>query len=108
MAYDIDKLIEFYNFPLLQHPHYHGDVTRDTIDALEDARTNEANMSMLPEILAQLPEEDELCEIIDTLTDALNMKKDDMREQIKKVIEMLECKQHELTQRAEYAVECTK
>ena len=108
MAYDIDKLIEFYNFPLLQHPHYHGDVTRDTIDALEDARTNEANQSMLPEILAQLPEEDELCEIIDTLTDALNMKKDDMREQIKKVIEMLECKQHELTQRAEYAVECTK
>lgn len=108
MAYDIDKLIEFYNFPLLQHPHYHGDVTRDTIDALEDARTNEANMSMLPEILAQLPEEDELCEIIDTLTDALNMKKDDMKEQIKKVVKMLEYKQHELTQRAEYAVECAK
>lgn len=108
MAYDIDKLIEFYNFPLLQHPHYHGDVTRDTIDALEDARTNEANMSMLPEILAQLPEEDELCEIIDTLTDALSMKKEDMRDQIKEVIEMLEYKQHELTQRAEYAVECAK
>lgn len=108
MTYDIDKLIEFYNFPLLQHSHYHGDVTRDTIDALEDARTNEANQSMLPEILAQLPEEDELCEIIDTLTDALSMKKDDMKEQIEKVIEMLEYKQHELTQRAEHAVECTK
>lgn len=108
MAYNIDKLIEFYNFPLLQHPHYHGDVTRDTIDALEDARTNEANLSMLPEILAQLPEEDELCEIIDTLTDALRMKKEGMREQIKKVTEMLEYKQHELTQRAEHAVECTK
>lgn len=108
MAYDIDKLIEFYNFPLLQHPHYHGDVTRDTIDALEDARTNEANLSMLPEILAQLPEEDELCEIIDTLTDALKMKKEDMRDQIKKVVEMLEYKQHELTQRAEHAVECAK
>lgn len=108
MSYDIDKLIEFYNFPLLQHPHYHGDVTRDTIDALEDARTNEANLSMLPEILAQLPEEDELCEIIDTLTDALSMKKDDMKEQIKKVIEMLEQKNYEFMQRAEHAVECTK
>lgn len=108
MAYDIDNLIEFYNFPLLQHPYYHGDITRDTIDALEDARTNEANLSMLPEILAQLPEEDELCEIIDTLTDALNMKKEDMEEQIKKVVEMLEQKQHELTQRAEYAMECAK
>lgn len=52
--------------------------------------------------------EDELCEIIDTLTDALSMKKDDMKDQIKKVIEMLEYKQHELTQRAEHAVECTK
>ena len=108
MVYDIDKLIEFYNFPLLQHPYYHGGVTRDTIDALEDARTNEANLSMLPEILAQLPEEDELCEIIDTLTDALNMKKEDMRDQIKKVVEMLEQKNYELTQRAEHAVECTK
>ena len=108
MAYDIDKLIEFYNFPLLQCPYYHGDVTRDTIDALEDARTNEANLSMLPEILAQLPEEDELCEIIDTLTDALDMKKEDMRDQIKKVVEMLEQKNYEFMQRAEHAVECTK
>ena len=108
MAYDIDKLIEFYNFPLLQHPYYYGDVTWDTIDALEDARTNEANLSMLPEILAQLPEEDELCEIIDTLTDALSMKKEDMRDQIKKVIEMLEQKNYEFMQRAEHAVECTK
>ena len=108
MAYDIDKLIEFYNFPLLQCPYYHGDVTRDTIDALEDARTNEANLSMLPEILAQLPEEDELCEIIDTLTDALDMKKEDMRDQIKKVIEMLEQKNYEFMQRAEHAMECAK
>ena len=108
MAYDIDKLIEFYNFPLLQHPYYYGDVMRDTIDALEDARTNEANTSMLPEILAQLPEEDELCEIIDTLTDALNMKKEDMRDQIKKVVKMLEYKQHEFMQRAEHAMECAK
>ena len=108
MAYDIDKLIEFYNFPLLQCPYYHGDVTRDTIDALEDARTNEANLSMLPEILAQLPEEDELCEIIDTLTDALDMKKEDMRDQIKKVVEMLEQKNYEFMQRAEHAMECAK
>lgn len=108
MVYDIDKLIEFYNFPLLQCPYYHGDVTRDTIDALEDARTNEANLSMLPEILAQLPEEDELCEIIDTLTDALDMKKEDMRDQIKKVVEMLEQKNYEFMQRAEHAMECAK
>ena len=108
MAYDIDKLIEFYNFPLLQCPYYHGDVTRDTIDALEDARTNEANLSMLPEILAQLPEEDELCEIIDTLTDALSMKKEDMRDQIKKVVEMLEQKNYEFMQRAEHAMEHAK
>jgi len=108
MAYDIDKLIEFYNFPLLQHPHYYGDVTRDTIDALEDARTNETNLSMLPEILAQLPEEDELCEIIDTLTDALDTKKEDMRDQIKKVVEMLEQKNYEFMQRAEHAMECAK
>ena len=108
MAYDIDKLIEFYNFPLLQHPYYHGDITRDTIDALEDARTNEANLSMLPEILAQLPEEDELCEIIDTLTDALDMKKEDMRDQIKKVVEMLEQKNYEFMQRAEHAMEHAK
>ena len=108
MAYDIDKLIEFYNFPLLQCPYYHGDVTRDTIDALEDARTNEANLSMLPEILAQLPEEDELCEIINTLTDALDMKKEDMRDQIKKVVEMLEQKNYEFMQRAEHAMECAK
>lgn len=108
MTYDIDKLIEFYNFPLLQHSYYHGDVTRDTIDALEDARTNEANLSVLPEILAQLPEEDELCEIIDTLTDASNMKKEDMKEQIKQVIEMLEQKNYEFMQRAEHAMECAK
>ena len=107
MTYDIHKLIEFYNFPLLQYPHYHGDVTRDTIDALEDARTKQI-CQCCPKFLLSYRGEDELCEIIDTLTDALSMKKDDMKDQIKKVIEMLEYKQHELTQRAEHAVECTK
>ena len=100
--------MEFYKFPLLQHPYYHGDVTRDTIDAVEDARANEANLSILPEILAQLPEEDELCEIIDTFTSALSMKKEDMRDQIKKVVEMLEQKNYEFMQRAEHAMECAK
>lgn len=100
--------MNFITFRFYSAPHYHGDVTRDTIDALEDARTNEANLSMLPEILAQLPEEDELCEIIDTLTDALSMKKDDMKEQIRQVIEMLEQKNYEFMQRAEHAMECAK
>lgn len=108
MSYDIDKLIAFYDFPLLQSAHYHGDVTRDTIDALTDSRDNAGKLEMMPEILAQLPEEDELCEITDILTDALEMKKDDMKEQIKKVIEMLEQKNYEFMQRSEHAMECAK
>lgn len=108
MSYDIDKLIAFYDFPLLQSAHYHGDVTRDTIEALADSRNNAGKLDMMSEILAQLPEEDELCEIIDTLTDALEMKKEDTKEQIKKVIEMLEQKNYEFMQRSEHAMECAK
>lgn len=108
MSYDIDKLIAFYDFPLLQSAHYHGDVTRDTIEALTDSRDNDLRAGNIPEILAQLPEEDELCEIIDTLIDALKMNKEDMKEQIKKVIEMLEQKNYEFMQRSEHAMECAK
>lgn len=101
---DLSKLIQFYENPVETAIYYHGDIINDTLDALRDlsARCDEGCNE---EAMSQLPEEDELCEIIDTLTDALEMNKSDMTSQIRRVLVMLEDKQSELSGRADYARE---
>lgn len=108
MTYDLEKLIEFHRYPVETCIYYHGDIQRDTIDALESLNQAEMKVSMIDEALAQLPEEDELAEILDSLTDALDMKKEDMIEQIKKTLLLIEQKQEEMNQRAEHAYDVTK
>ena len=106
---DINALIDFHRYPLETCRFYHGDVTRDTLQVLENVRdmgTDEEGLrDVMPEILAQLPAEDELCDIIDTLADSLEMNKPEMIDQIKKVLLMLEDKQMQLFQQSDYARE---
>lgn len=106
---DINALIDFHRYPLETCRFYHGDVTRDTLQVLENVRDmgidEEGLRDVMPEILAQLPAEDELCDIIDTLADSLEMNKPEMIEQIKKVLLMLEDKQMQLFHQADYARE---
>ena len=89
---NIPKLINFYKYPIDNHQYIHEDITLATVDALEsigDVEELEINNS---ELFSLLPCEDEFDEEIDILTDALDMKKDDMIGNIKNVISRLKAK----------------
>lgn len=102
----MQRLIDHYKYGLP----YHGDATRDTVDALESIytlrETVETLQSGASEALSQLPAEDELVEIIDTLRDALDMRlKRDIVERVERVLVMLEDKQQCMFNQSEYARE---
>lgn len=101
------KLVDLFrgNMPLDM---YQGDFMRDAADQLEQMGETRAELEYITdsadEVLAQLPTEDELIEIIDSLMDALEERtKAEIIEQIEKVLVMLEDKQREMGQAAEYA-----
>ena len=97
------KLVDLFrgNMPLSM---YHGDFMRDAADQLEQMGETRAELEHITdsadEVLAQLPSEDELVDIIDTLRDALEER---TKEQIEKVLVMLEDKQREMGCASEYA-----
>lgn len=97
------KLVDLFrgNMPLSM---YQGDFMRDAADQLEQMGETRAQLEHITdsadEVLAQLPAEDELVDIIDTLRDALEER---TKEQIEKVLVMLEDKQREMGCAAEYA-----
>ena len=97
------KLVDLFrgNMPLNM---YHGDFMRDAADQLEQMGETRAQLEHITdsadEVLAQLPAEDELADIIDTLRDALEER---TKEQIEKVLVMLEDKQREMGCASEYA-----
>lgn len=97
------KLVDLFrgNMPLSM---YHGDFMRDAADQLEQMGETRAQLEHITdsadEVLAQLPAEDELVDIIDSLRDALE---DRTKEQIEKVLVMLEDKQREMGCASEYA-----
>lgn len=97
------KLVDLFrgNMPLSM---YQGDFMRDAADQLEQMGETRAQLEHITdsadEVLAQLPSEDELVDIIDTLRDALEER---TKEQIEKVLVMLEDKQREMGCAAEYA-----
>lgn len=97
------KLVDLFrgNMPLNM---YQGDFMRDAADQLEQMGETRAQLEHFTdsadEVLAQLPAEDELVDIIDTLRDALEER---TKEQIEKVLVMLEDKQREMGCAAEYA-----
>lgn len=97
------KLVDLFrgNMPLNM---YQGDFMRDAADQLEQMGETRAQLEHITdsadEVLAQLPAEDELADIIDSLRDALEER---TKEQIEKVIVMLEDKQREMGCAAEYA-----
>ena len=101
------KLVDLFrgNMPLSM---YHGDFMRDAADQLEQTGETRSELEHITdsadEVLAQLPAEDELTEIIDSLRDALEERtKAEIIEQIEKVLVMLEDKQLEMWCAAEYA-----
>ena len=101
------KLVDLFrgNMPLSM---YQGDFMRDAADQLEQMGETRAELEHIidsaDEVLAQLPAEDELVEIIDSLRDTLEERtKAEIIEQIEKVITMLEDKQLEMGCAAEYA-----
>lgn len=100
---DVEKLITHlrYGTP------YHGDATRDTLDALERLGEAEAladvRTESLEEALTQFPEEDFLQDAISDLTAAKGMLKADMVEAIEHVAEELKRIQSEVARAAEYA-----
>lgn len=97
------KLVDLFrgNMPLSM---YQGDFMRDAADQLEQMGETRAELEHITdsadEVLAQLPSEDELVDIIDTLRDALEAR---TKAEIEKVITMLEDKQREMGCAAEYA-----
>lgn len=102
----MQRLIDHYKYGLP----YQGDASRDTVDALESIytlrETVEALQAGASEALSQLPAEDELVEIIDTLRDALDMRlKRDIVERIERVLVMLEDKQQCMFNQSEYVRE---
>jgi len=102
----MQRLIDHYKYGL----HYQGDATRDTVDVLEEIHqlrdTVEALQAGATEAMSQLPVEDELVEIIDTLCDALDMRlKRDIVERVERVLVMLEDKQQCMFNQSEYARE---
>lgn len=99
----LSTLIDFHRYPMQCFKYHHGDMVLDTIDALEKLRSIEDTIDVSDEVLAQLPAEDELVEIIDTLKDALEMNKPEMIERIQEVLDMLEEKQSTMSHAAEYA-----
>lgn len=101
------KLVDLFrgNMPLSM---YQGDFMRDAADQLEQIGETHAQLEHITdsadEVLAQLPAEDELVDIIDTLRDALEERtKAEIIEQIEKVLTMLEDKQREMGCASEYA-----
>lgn len=99
----MQRLIDHHKYGL----HYQGDATRDTVDALKTIHTLRETVEALQagasEALSQLPAEDELVEIIDTLRDALDMRlKRDIVERVERVLVMLEDKQQCMFNQAEY------
>lgn len=84
--------------------YYHGDILQDAAKVV-DEHVFEADMKLtLNEIMGQFPEEDEMVEILDLLRDALAAKKkSDILEAVEKATTMLEQKQFQLYQQAEYA-----
>lgn len=101
------KLVDLFrgNMPLSM---YHGDFMRDAADQLEQMGETRAELENITDsaevVLVQLPAEDELVEIIDTLRDALEERtKAAIIEQIEKVLVMLEDKQREMGCAAEHA-----
>ena len=101
------KLVDLFrgNMPLDM---YQGDFMRDAADQLEQMGETRAQLEHITdsanEVLAQLPAEDELVEIIEGLQDALEERtKAAIIEQIEKVLLMLEDKQREMGCAAEYA-----
>lgn len=102
----MQRLIDHYKYGLP----YRGDAIRDTVDALESIHTLRETVEALQagasEALSQLPAEDELVEIIDTLRDALDMRlKRDIVERVERVLVMLEDKQQCMFNQSEYARE---
>jgi len=97
------KLVDLFrgNMPLSM---YQGDFMRDAADQLEQMGETRAQLERITdsadEVLAQLPAEDELVDIIDSLRDALEER---TKEQIEKVLVMLEDKQREMGCASEYA-----
>lgn len=97
------KLVDLFrgNMPLSM---YQGDFMRDAADQLEQMDETRAELEHITdiadEVLAQLPAEDELVEIIDTLRDALEER---TKAEIEKVLVMLEDKQREMGCASEYA-----
>lgn len=89
---DIPKLIDFYKYPVDNHQYIHEDITLVTVEALESIDYVEDLECNNAELFSLLPCEDELDEEIDILTDVLDMKKDDMIENIKDVINRLKAK----------------
>ena len=108
MSYDLPRLIEYHTAPEIHGSYYYGDVGRDTLEALTDLSVHAATVDMLPEVLAQLPEEGELGSIIALLASSLKMNKPDMISCVKLVIEELENKSYEFMQRAEHARDIVK
>lgn len=108
MSYDLQRLIEYHTAPEIHGSYYYGDVGMDTLEALTDLSVHAATVDMLPEVLAQLPEEGELGSIIALLASSLKMNKPDMMSRVELVIEELENKSYEFTQRAEHARGITK
>jgi len=102
----MQHLIDHYKYGLS----YQGDATRDTVDALEEIHRLRDTVEILQagatEAMSQLPAEDELVEIIDTLRDALGMRlKRDIVERVERVLVMLEDKQQCMFYQSEYTQE---
>lgn len=111
MSDKIHRMINAVKYPQYKNL-YQGDLEADIVHELENhsivSQKIEDYECYKTDIRAVLPAEDEMVEICDHLRDALDMKKADMKEQIEKVLKMLEDKGMELFNRSECARDLLK
>lgn len=108
MTDKLQTLINAHRYGAPQAKYHYGDMALDTVAALEELQVLRAEKSgfddVRGEVAAQLPEEDELSEIIDVLRDGLDMSKDGLLQRVHEVLDMLEVKQAVLGGQTDYAL----
>lgn len=108
MTDKLQTLIDAHRYGVSQAKYHYGDMAADTVESLEELQVLLGEKSgfdnVRGEIAAQLPEEDELSEIIDALRDGLDMNKDGLLQRVHEVLDMLESKQAVLSGQTDYAL----
>jgi hypothetical protein len=100
---DVKRLIDCFKYPEMCAGNYHGDISYDTVTALLMVDGIDQLNDDKDELFALLPGGDELDDVVDILTDAVEMNKPEMIDAIKRCIDILNLKADAYVRTQEYA-----